>query len=448
MPDVTLGDEPRTRPAAVKGRRGGADRSDVEDISVDAPRDHDDRATRQPTTPVLVALRLVMAALLLVAVPAHLGLSLLWGDSARFGEIATADGRAYRDHPVEYPPLTLAVIHAVAAGHDADEAGVARGVVVVALTADLVSAFVLGRAFGGRARHRYLLLGTPLVVLGLAYCRLDLLSVALAAAGLAACKRGRSTAGGLAFVAGAFAKLWPAALLGVLVVQRRWRALGTSHAVGGAGLAAWVAYGGTAGPRQVLTMRGARGWQIESLPGSIVRILSNRPAFEDAGAWRVGSAPAMARLALTAAALAVIVAAWRRAARRGDAFGATPLLAVTALLVTAPLLSPQFLLWLLPGAALVAGGAERPLGERVQGMAMVAFGLTAVMAGVLPSILVGEPAALLLVLLRNVALVVLLRSAWAVTVDPMPADGPIPATEVSATRPAEADEAPAVGQAA
>ena len=44
---------------------------------------------------------------------------------------------------------------------------------------------------------------------------------------------------------------------------------------------------------------------------------------------------------------------------------------------------------------------------------MVAFGLTAVIAGVLPSVLMGDPSALLLVVLRNAVLVALLATAWA-----------------------------------
>ena len=308
----------------------------------------------------------------------------------------------------------------------------ARGVIVVALAADLAAALVLGRAFGRRVRHRYLLFGTPLVVLGIAYCRLDLLSVALAAAGLAACRRDRHVVGGLAFVAGAFAKIWPVALLGVLVVQRRWRALGVAVGAGAAGLAAWTLHSGLAGPRQVLTMRGAWGWQIESLPGSLVRVLSTRPAFEDAGAWRVGTAPSAIRFALTAAGIVVVVAAWRRAARAGDPFGATPLVVVTALLVSAPLLSPQFMLWLTPVAALVPAGPTRPAGERVHGLLVVACGLTAVIAGVLPSVLVGDPAAVLLVLVRNVVLVAVLGVGWVAADRDPPAAVVVPTSVPSA----------------
>jgi hypothetical protein len=119
-------------------------------------------------------------------------------------------------------------------------------------------------------------------------------------------------------------------------------------------------------------------------------------------------------MALTAVGLAVVVAAWRRAHRSAEPFGATPLVVVSALLVTAPLLSPQFLLWLLPAIALVPSGHGFPLGERVLGIATLAFGLTAVTACVLPSVLMGEPAALLLVVLRNGVLVALVAAAWAV----------------------------------
>jgi hypothetical protein len=183
-------------------------------------------------------------------------------------------------------------------------------------------------------------------------------------------------------------------------------------AVGAAGLAAWAAYGGVEGPRQVLTMRGAEGWQLESLPGSILRSIWSQTVFFDAGAWRAGHASALWRTGLLLVGLAVIVAVWRRAWRTGDPFGSTPLVVVVALLVTGPLLSPQFLLWLLPAAAILP--TDR-LGERAFALAMVATGLTSFFVTVMPSIIVGTSGGLALVLVRNLVLLGVLQAAWRTT---------------------------------
>src|SRR6476620_9401314 len=82
-----------------------------------------------------VARRLALLALLVVGITAHVAqffLSLRQFESgppvasttyvARFTEIATTEGRPYRDFPVEYPPVSLAAIEA-AAGPNGNETG-------------------------------------------------------------------------------------------------------------------------------------------------------------------------------------------------------------------------------------------------------------------------------------------------------------------------------------
>jgi hypothetical protein len=371
-----------------------------------------DRAARSLASQsdvLLVGVRVVIAIVLVLVAPARLGVNLLWGDSVRYGEIATSEGRPYRDHAVEYPPVTLAAIEVVAGGHDPHDPGIARNVVVLSLAADLAAAAAIGWGFGARARRRYLLLGLPLVMTGLAYLRLDLLSVALAAGGLALVRRRRPTAGGLVLVAGAFAKLWPAALLPVLAVQRRWRALGISLAAGSAGLAAWIASAGTHGLRQVLTMRGADGWQIESLPGSILLLVEPADAVLDAGAYRIGSSPALLRYGLALAGVAVIAAAWQRAGRRREDVGAAGVVALAALLVSSALLSPQFVLWLLPAVAVLPAAAAFDHTRRVAAVASVLTGLV-----ILVEVPIYERAlyAEVILLARNLVLVALVVAAW------------------------------------
>ncbi|MGH7588361.1 MAG: hypothetical protein ACRELU_07205, partial [Gemmatimonadota bacterium] len=82
-----------------------------------------------------VARRLALLALLVVGITAHAQqfFSSLrqFGSGppvapttyvARFTEIAAAEGRPYRDFPVEYPPVSLAAIE-VAAGSNGNETG-------------------------------------------------------------------------------------------------------------------------------------------------------------------------------------------------------------------------------------------------------------------------------------------------------------------------------------
>ena len=66
----------------------------------------------------------------------------------RFTEIAAAEGRAYRDFPVEYPPVSLAAIE-LAAGADANETG-ARLLWLMVLC-DLATAAALAFGWGRRA---------------------------------------------------------------------------------------------------------------------------------------------------------------------------------------------------------------------------------------------------------------------------------------------------------
>jgi hypothetical protein len=98
-----------------------------------------------------------------------------------------------------------------------------------------------------------------------------------------------------------------------------------------------------------------------------------------------------------------------RASRRGEAFAGTPLVAVTALLATSAVLSPQFVLWLLPVVAVLPANRA---GERTRRLALAASVCTALMIFVMEPIRLGDHAAVALVLVRNLLLVGLVGSAW------------------------------------
>ena len=212
----------------------------------------------------------------------------------RYQEIAGVEGRAYRDHDVEYPPVLLGVIEAIV--DDSDTGGeVARRVIVLALLCDLAAFAAVAWGWGERAARRYLLIGLPLLAVRLPYVRLDLVSAALAAWGLALVRRRRPTAGGLVLVLGAFTKLWPGVLLGA---RRRATLAGAGRhgARGAVGLAAWGAWAAatpSSGPHHA----GRAGSGSSSLPGSLQAVTNAKPAFSS-GAWRVGGAPALWRAVL------------------------------------------------------------------------------------------------------------------------------------------------------
>jgi hypothetical protein len=200
------------------------------------------------------------------------------------------------------------------------------------------------------------------------YLRLDLLSVALAVGGLALVRRRRPALGGAALALACFAKVWPVLLAPSLLVRRSWRALAAFAAVGVAGMTAWVAWAGTDGPIQVVSMRGATSWEIESSVGAVVRTVTGHHPHVQRGAWRAGIMPGWASPTLGVLLFVAVVATWVLAARRrphgtGVLDGTAAMAAIGSFLIFSPLLSPQYLLWLVPFAAVVAARGDWAIGR-------------------------------------------------------------------------------------
>jgi Glycosyltransferase family 87 len=333
---------------------------------------------------------------------------ILPGDARRFYKIASQDGRPYRDFEVEYPPVMVAAIEAI-------DGGTVRSTTVrlmwSQLVIDLAIAAVVAWAWGRRAGIAYLLIGLPFLLYPFIYLRLDLLSVFLAVLGIALVRRRHQYGGGAALAIACFAKLWPVVLVPVLIVRRAWRALAAFVVVGAAGTAAWVAWGGIDGPRQVLTFRGAKGWEFESTVGALVRSVGGATPHIERGAWRVGEVPAVVNGVLAVALLAGVAMAWVLASRakpRGTAVldGLAPMAAITVFLVFSPLLSPQFLLWLLPFAAIAAAHGER----LVTGLVFLVFALSTALLALLPELIHGGTFALFVLISRNAILIALLAA--------------------------------------
>jgi hypothetical protein len=257
-------------------------------------------------------------------------------------------------------------------------------------------------AWGARSAVAYLLISLPLVPF--IFFRLDLLSVALAIGAMALVSKGAPLAGGLVLSGAVFTKFWPAVLAIGLAAQRRWRALVAFGAATGVGLVVWTGLAGADALRQVATFRGSRGWQIESAVGSVLLRFSDRPVVWEGDANRIGTA-AGARPALTLALIAGLVAIGLLAHRRGVGdVGVVSLASVTLLLLAAPILSWQYLIWLAPWAALA--WIE---GERVPALVTAtAIALTAPLIPLGVELTERRPLATNLLMLRNLTLVALL----------------------------------------
>ena len=297
-------------------------------------------------------------------------------DAPRFYGLATHQGIPYVDFKVEYPPLFLLVTTVLAFG---SLSALATGVIAFSLICDLALAWMLWRSWGARAGTAYLVLTAPL--LHIVLTRLDLLPTILAVfACVLALRPRRQRVAGTVLALAVFAKLWPGALVLVWVARRRWHAVIAFCVTGFVGLAAWVGVAGIDGVRQVLTYRGAKGWEIESLPGTILVALTDDHIHNESGAWRIGHPPDVLTwvwpLAGIAAILAITVALYRATERRrtsSDA-GAPALAILCVILVTATLLSPQFLVWLAPWAAITYADGER----RAPALVLLAIVLTLV----------------------------------------------------------------------
>jgi glycosyl transferase family 87 len=295
---------------------------------------------------LLIAVRLIVAGLGVVearGVGGNLDV-----DVTRFHQIATSDGRPYRDFDVEYAPVETVAIEIFAGG---DRRQTAVRLAVISLACDVLAFAAIGWGWGRRASSLYLLIGLPLVPF--IYFRLDTLVVALAVWGLALARRGASRSGGLLFGMAALTKLWPLVLAPSLFIQRRWRALRWFLAVFGAGVVAWTAYGGPGAIRQVVSFRGATGWEVASTIGVVSWLLTGGPVRLESGASRVGSIPGWSGGVLLVLLVAALVRIWTNPrGRLMDDAGARSLAALGVLLVLAPVFSLQYALWIVPWAAI------------------------------------------------------------------------------------------------
>jgi hypothetical protein len=264
----------------------------------------------------------------------------------RFDEIASTAGLPWRDHEVEFPPVQVAVIELI--GWD----GVpitASLLAILACGSDLLTARLIGRRWGQGPRRAYLLIGLPL--LAFVYLRFDLVSVALAVGGLAG--------GGAWLGAAALARIWPLVLFPALRGRQLFWAVATA-ALGGL---SWIALGGIDAVRQVISFRGAGGWEIGSLVGAIVWAVTGGPLRYESGAFRVGQIPGWAAPLQFLVLAAILVIIWRT--RDEERAGEPAAAAVAALLVLSPIISDAYVTWIIPWLAIGSFAKQRLLWQGV-----------------------------------------------------------------------------------
>lgn len=311
------------------------------------------------------------------------GLHTAWYDDAeivdtpvyeRYGTAIEDGAVPYRDLEPEYPPgaLPAFVVPALLSSgsdgfRDAFEALMALfGVATVVLTAVALRGLGASRARSVAALG--LVAGFPLLLGSVVLTRFDLYPAALVAAALAALVHGRDRLGSGLLGAAIAVKLYPGVLV-PLAVAYVWRRRGRREALVCLGIAA-VVVAATFVPFLVLAPGGvaesigrqlSRPLQIESLGASLY--LAAHHLFGLGVELRSGhgsqnvhaTGTGLAAVLASAVQVAVLVWIWLRRPATAAELVRWSAAALVAFVALGKVLSPQFLIWLVPAVALVAG---------------------------------------------------------------------------------------------
>jgi uncharacterized membrane protein len=276
-----------------------------------------------------------------------------WPTYRDYGTAIVDHGRVpYRDFAVEYPPGALPVF--VAPAPFADYAS-AFGWVMAACGVALV--FVVAQV---RVRAAFFVALAPVLAGSLILTRFDLWPALLATAALAALAAERHRLGWALLGAAVAAKLWPLVLVPIALAWSVRR--GRSRAPF-AGLAvvvvAFVPFALLAphGLWESLRGQASRPLQIESLGASILTTFGHPQVITTHGSQNVAGHGAVAAVfaVLQAAALIALWIAFARGPATRDRLLRYSAACVCAFVVFGKVLSPQFLLWLIPLVPLVRG---------------------------------------------------------------------------------------------
>lgn len=325
--------------------------------------------------------------------------------------------------------------------------------VFLALGCDLAITLMLcssARRGGSLAGAWYWVCGVPLLG-AISLGRFDVVPVALSVAALSV--TGRGGVRGALIGAGAAVKLWPVTLLAGMAPGQRRRGV-----VAAAAVLAAVGAIFASGTVSFLAHQNARGVEIESVAATPFMIWRQAgwhgTVVYRFGAWQLsGTHVALAedasRLGLVLAAAAVIgwqlVTAAGRARWRPEFAADAPLAATLLFLVASPVLSAQYLLWVvgLAAACLATGRTtQRPVALAV----LAATGLTQLIFPIgWPRLLHGSDTVTAVLAARNVLLAVAaVLSCWRIASaispgheDPHPATAALSAAGTRLRRPSD-----------
>lgn len=305
-----------------------------------------------------------------------------YADAMRAGQLP------YRDFPLNYPPTAVPVflVPALLAGTgDAATYGAryaANFELLMLLCGVLASVFVVIAAWQvGVSRIRLSVVAafigvSPLLIGPVILSRFDLWPAALTAGALAAVAAGRPRIGAIVLAVAVMAKVYPWVIAPLLLIYA-WRKRGGSEAfvcaalgLGTGSLTLLPFLAGASGVVAALTDAAQRPLQVETLGASLLIVLhwlANLPVevVSNFGSQNIAGSAAEAilvvQLALLLGALVVI---WLRYARGLDegavgreeeGFLLAAAAAVFAYVALGKVLSPQYMVWLIPMAPLVVG---------------------------------------------------------------------------------------------
>jgi hypothetical protein len=295
----------------------------------------------------------------------------------RYGAAIDSGQMPYRDFALEYPPGALPAFVLPALGGARGDTFRRRFELLMAFLGEamIISVAVALVALGADRRWFLATLGfvaAAAVALGpVVLSRFDLWPTALTAAALAALVSGRLRLGHVALGAAVAAKLYPAVLVPLTLVYV-WRRAGRRDALVCAGLliavvaAAFVPFLAFAphGVWDSVWNQASRPVQIESLGAAVLLVghqlfgLGLTMDSSHGSQNLAGAAPDALAATLSALQAVALVAVWILFAR-GPATRDRLLLASAAALVAfvalGKVLSPQFLIWLIPVVPLIRG---------------------------------------------------------------------------------------------
>jgi hypothetical protein len=153
---------------------------------------------------------------------------------------------------------------------------------------------------------------------------------------------------------------------------------------------------------QVLTFRGARGWEIESTVGAFWMLFDQSSMRVESGAWRIGTGSGTVAITLFILGAAPCMwMIWRGARTRHLGTGWAG--GISVLLVMSALLSAQYSAWIAPASGIAWAERDR----RMSVLIGVALFFTNLVYKSFHPLIHGAPRAIALVLARNGLLVAL-----------------------------------------